>query len=375
MEKRDFNLAAKIFLGMSVLDIVLNIINAYTKYRVAFVGGETLIIEMIINFMILIAIVFTFMKKRWGLITLTVLYVIRMFAIVSYRSDISVAYQLGGNIPYLIRDFGFFAIAMCFKKNGVSGWKSMLSNNIKGEDSLVNPSIVEVPPILSENKANDTLQNTIPEESVPPVLTDDEDCEDLQKNKSKEQNQLTSSPSNTTSPWSIKRLYILLSVFVSASIGIGVLIGILINNDGVDSKPKESTISHPEKYIVIFDNGYAVWDRDLYLSNYEMLRDKRPEIPIYELHKTTQIDIEKYFYVTHVVGEGIWNGEKLLSKIAELKDTYPSCTVYQLNHIQGLYENEVYYNANKATYAIPLDKVEKFTKKYTDAKIVKMDNK
>ena len=63
MKTRDFNLAAKIFLGMSVLDIVLNIVNAYTKYRVAFVGGEILIVEMIINFMILIAIVFTFMKK------------------------------------------------------------------------------------------------------------------------------------------------------------------------------------------------------------------------------------------------------------------------------------------------------------------------
>ena len=371
MKTRDFNLAAKIFLGMSVLDIVLNIVNAYTKYRVAFVGGEILIVEMIINFMILIAIVFTFMKKRWGLITLTVLYVIRMFAIVSYRSDISIAYQLGGNIPYLIRDFGFFAISMCFKKNGVSGWKSMLGNNIKEDDRLVNPSPIEMPPTLSESGANNTLQNAIAEELGSPALTPDEDCEDAQANKSEVQKQPSSSQSNTQSPWSIKRLYILLSVLVLISLVLGVFIGSLINYDGVDSNTKETAISCPEKYIVIFDNGYAVWDRDLYLSNYEMLKEKRPEVPIYELHKTTQIDIEKYFYVTHIVGEGIWNGETLLSKIAELKDTYPSCTVYQLNHIQGLYKNEVYYNANAATYAIPLDKVEKFTKKYTDAKIVK----
>lgn len=371
MAKRDFNLAAKIFLGLSVIDIVLNVVKAYTKYQIIFTGGETLIFEMGINLMILVAIVFTFLKKRWALISLIALYIIRMFAVVSYGTDVSVSYQLGGNFVYLIRDFAWFAIAMCFKKNGVSGWKSMLSNNIKGEDILVNPPSIEIPPTLSESDANDTFQNTIFEELIPLTLTPAEDCEDTQANKTEILNQSTLSPATTPSTCSIKRIYILLSVFVLVSLVLGVFIGSLINYGGVNSNTKESIISHPVKYIVIFDNGYAVWDRNLYLSNYEMLKEKRPEIPIYELHKTTQIDIEKYFYVTHIVGEGIWNGETLLSKIAELKDTYPSCTVYQLNHIQGLYKNEVYYNANAATYAIPLDKVEKFTKKYTDAKIVK----
>ena len=158
MEKRDFNLAAKIFLGISVLDIILNIVKAYTKYRVAFFGGETLIFEMIINFMILIAIAFTFVKKRWALIALIVLYVIRMFALVSYRSDISISYQLGGNFAYLIRDFGFFAIAMCFKKDGVSGWKAMLLSEEKllaattMDDNSVPPPIVTQ---LEETKSHD----------------------------------------------------------------------------------------------------------------------------------------------------------------------------------------------------------------------------
>lgn len=161
MAKRDFNLAAKIFLGLSVVDIVLNIVKAYTKYQVTFTGGETLIIEMSINLMILIAIVFTFLKKRWALISLIALYIIRMFAVVSYGTDISVSYQLGGNFVYLIRDFAWFAIAMCFKKNGVSGWKAMLAS----EESLSRFDSRNVhsvpPPIIKDNEEFTNLTDNV----------------------------------------------------------------------------------------------------------------------------------------------------------------------------------------------------------------------
>lgn len=330
MAKRDFNLAAKIFLGLSVVDIVLNIVKAYTKYQVTFTGGETLIIEMSINLMILIAIVFTFLKKRWALISLIALYIIRMFAVVSYGTDISVSYQLGGNFVYLIRDFAWFAIAMCFKKNGISGWKSMLSNSIHTEEQSTHLEQTELPPPIPIKKTTESKQH-----------------------------------------FSFKSTYIIWGLVVLVSITLGSLITSLVINKSANQVEEHLV---PEKYLVIFDNGFQIWDNELYLNNFQMLREKRPEISIYKLQLTTNIDIDEYFYVTHIVDEGIWNGEKLLSKIAELKDTYPSCTVYQLVHIQGLYEDEIRFTAEGKNYHIPLDLVKDFTSDFPDAKLIKKEN-
>ena len=38
------------------------------------------------------------------------------------------SYFLGTQFAYFIRDFGLFFIAMFFKKDGISGWASMLAS-------------------------------------------------------------------------------------------------------------------------------------------------------------------------------------------------------------------------------------------------------
>lgn len=130
--KRDFNGAAHFLLGLSMFATIMAIINGFltiSNYNLIGVPiNNTQYIEIVIDFLILAAAVFTFLKKPWGLIALTALFIIRMFATVDYSSSLSIAGQLGGKTALLTRDFGLFAIAMCFRKNGISGWKSMLAS-------------------------------------------------------------------------------------------------------------------------------------------------------------------------------------------------------------------------------------------------------
>lgn len=134
MEKinRDFNGVAKFLLGLSMFATTMTIINSFLQISnmktFGYVASDTLAIEIVLDFLILGAGVLTFLKKPAGLIALTALFIIRMFATIPWDGDTSAAYMLGGKMVYFIRDFGLFAIAMCFKKNGISGWKSMLAS-------------------------------------------------------------------------------------------------------------------------------------------------------------------------------------------------------------------------------------------------------
>lgn len=89
---------------------------------------STLIITIIFNILILIAATLTLKKKRNGLIFLIALFVLRMFVTIPWGGQISISYSLGSNFADLIIDFGLFAILMCFRKNGISGWVSMLAS-------------------------------------------------------------------------------------------------------------------------------------------------------------------------------------------------------------------------------------------------------
>ncbi|WP_028907019.1 tetratricopeptide repeat protein [Xylanibacter ruminicola] len=128
---RDFNLAAKIILAISLIIILREItscITAYSSY--ALFGGDNcwlIIVMIIINCLILVSGILTFARKSYGLIFLTFLYIIRLF-VFNWGTDVSISEQFIRNLIFFIRDFGIFAIAMCFKKNGVSGWYSMLSS-------------------------------------------------------------------------------------------------------------------------------------------------------------------------------------------------------------------------------------------------------
>lgn len=129
--KRDFNGAAHFFLGLSLacvaMTIVSNSINI-SNYNYFGWNSSILIKEIVIDALILGAGVLTFMKKKSGLIALVILFIVRMFVTIPWNSDTSTAYLLGGKTADLFRDFAPFAIAMCFKKNGISGWKSMLAS-------------------------------------------------------------------------------------------------------------------------------------------------------------------------------------------------------------------------------------------------------
>ncbi len=129
MEKtrRDFNNPAQFFLGLSMFATIMTIINSFLHINL-FGASDSLVIEIVIDFLILVAAVLTFMKKRLGLVALVALFIIRLFATIPIGTNISTASYLGAKTATLLRDIGPFAIAMCFKKNGISGWKSMLAS-------------------------------------------------------------------------------------------------------------------------------------------------------------------------------------------------------------------------------------------------------
>ncbi len=131
--QRDFNTVAKVILGLSIFPVIMAIINSFISIsnNIYFdVNNSSLVIEIICDCLILAAVVLTFMKKKYGLIALTVLFIVRLFATIPTGGNISYSYQLGGNMVLLLRDFGLFAIAMCFKskRTHMSGWKSMLAS-------------------------------------------------------------------------------------------------------------------------------------------------------------------------------------------------------------------------------------------------------
>lgn len=131
--QRDFNTIAKVLLGLSIFPVIMAIINSLisiSNNEYFGVNNCSLVIEIICDCLILTAVGLTFMKKRYGLIALTVLFIVRMFATIPIGGNIAYSYQLGGNMVLLLRDFGLFAIAMCFKskRTHMSGWKSMLAS-------------------------------------------------------------------------------------------------------------------------------------------------------------------------------------------------------------------------------------------------------
>lgn len=152
---RGFTDFAKFALVLSMYVISVQIIMAIVKIAMGFpinVSKGTSIEGMIFNALILIAEIFTLKKNKVGLVALIVLFIARMLLLVPMGTG-SYSYFLGGNLVYLFRDFGLFAIAMCFKKNGVSGWKSMLSSEIQNIHNTTD----------FPNKDSVVTQNTTPD--------------------------------------------------------------------------------------------------------------------------------------------------------------------------------------------------------------------
>ena len=176
--KRDFNNAAEFCLGLSmfavVMTIISSILNLSNSRYFGFGNTSVLIIEIIFDCLILIAAVFTFKKKRYGLIALVALFILRMFATIQWDSDTSNAYMLGGKMAILIRDFLPFAIAMCFKKNGISGWKSMLAS----DEYVAEHTIIPIKSVFAENADKEPLHQDSAQlfsENIPDVVRSHEE--------------------------------------------------------------------------------------------------------------------------------------------------------------------------------------------------------
>jgi len=163
--KRDFNLAAKILLALSMFSVGVAIINGFSNISAQkhFIHHDnTLITEIVIDFCILAASVLTFMKKRYGLVALVTLFCIRTGNIPS-GGKVPYEYLLGGKCAHLFSDFLPFAIAMFFRKNGISGWKAMLASedylaSLNNPESYSSESI-EKPLDVDGDTSGDTNDN------------------------------------------------------------------------------------------------------------------------------------------------------------------------------------------------------------------------
>ena len=87
-----------------------------------------LLIEAVLNILLICSAVFTFMRKPYGLWGLIILAFLRLFLTIPQNTAIDYSVYFGENMAHMFRDFGLFAIAMCFRKDGISGWHAILAS-------------------------------------------------------------------------------------------------------------------------------------------------------------------------------------------------------------------------------------------------------
>ena len=127
---RDFNGAAKLFLVLAALRMLMACITNFQLIRINSMIGyssEMYTSQIVFSLLSIVAIVFTMMRKRWGLIALLVIALIEIFGTVPAGS-LSYSYLLGQNVAEFVFNYGLFLITMCFRKDGLSGWVSMLAS-------------------------------------------------------------------------------------------------------------------------------------------------------------------------------------------------------------------------------------------------------
>ena len=159
MNKRDFNSGAKIFLALSIFFLAKNIVTDAAQCNLVATLGyasrqSQLIVQIIFNTLMIGAAFTVFAKKRWGLISFLLLALIKMFATIPSGTNISYAYYLGGNMVVFLRDIGLFAIAMCFRNNGISGWTAFFAS-----DKYINEHVTleeETPTPIPANPSSDS---------------------------------------------------------------------------------------------------------------------------------------------------------------------------------------------------------------------------
>ena len=128
---RNFNGAAKVFLVIAAFRMLLSSVTLILQMQIINMLGYstgTHLLKILFSVLAIVAIVFTLMRKRWALIALLIIAATSFFATIQYASNFSLAYQFGSQSAEFAINYGLFLIAMCFKKDGLSGWVSMLAS-------------------------------------------------------------------------------------------------------------------------------------------------------------------------------------------------------------------------------------------------------
>ena len=118
------------FLLIPIFTSVTGIFTTISRIRIGAMLGYPVsgyVVQIIFCILVIAAAIFTLIRKRFGLISLLTIIVLKVFA--TYPGgNMAFSYFLGTQFAYFIRDFGLFFIAMFFKKDGISGWASMLAS-------------------------------------------------------------------------------------------------------------------------------------------------------------------------------------------------------------------------------------------------------
>lgn len=128
---RNFNTAAKLFLLIPVFRSLANIFESYSMVSIGNTLGyptSSYVAEIVFSILVITSIVFTIMRKRYGLIALFTVLILRAFATYPIEGAVPFSYFFGTQVAEFIIGFGLFVIAMFFKKDGISGWASMLAS-------------------------------------------------------------------------------------------------------------------------------------------------------------------------------------------------------------------------------------------------------
>lgn len=141
---RNINMAAKVLLAITVILKFKKLITEVMHLRVnAMLGYDLFNIGFEIVFCILVIVfgLLTIMKRRYALIALFSLYIAKLFICLPINGNMSVSYYMGQQFANFVFDLGLFSIAMFFKSNGISGWRSILMS----DKSLDNTNIENEP--------------------------------------------------------------------------------------------------------------------------------------------------------------------------------------------------------------------------------------
>lgn len=159
---RNINMAAKVLLAITVILKFKKLITEVMHIRVnAMLGYDLSNISFEIAFCVHVIVfgILTIMRRRYALITLYSLYVAKLLILLPINSNMSISYYMGQQFANFMFDLGLFSIAMFFKSNGISGWRSMLMSNKRLENTAVKPD--------SEEVFTTDIIPTIEEEEIP----------------------------------------------------------------------------------------------------------------------------------------------------------------------------------------------------------------